>query len=1061
MRRANSLALAVGAMAAMVSADGTAVSRINCGGPFVLSMDDGVNWFADDRARPGTFIASTPFGIPSSALEVYRTMRVDGTAVSVPAPLMYHLIADPGTYALRLHFNQFLLQTLSFDIQANGVVYARAFDPSVIFGSITPGVLQVIVNVAPTSTDGVRVQLDSVVGGSFLNGVELISYNTTYPPVPLLSAPTCSNRSVMTCDELGWGFRRGHTTVCGESYVLPNASECATHVTHSEARSICANAGGRLCSVDEIMNDATTGSGCGMDGYRVWSSAECSGGAFTVGGSSANTASKPAECTVGTVLKAVRCCADRERCVSTSETTTTTTTPEPPTTDNSGTRTTSARTTLTRTQISRTITTTETATLASPTTRAPSSTPTTRAPSSRPTTLAPSTSSPTEAGPSEPTTLAPVTQGPTAPPTTPSPTRSCTKHRDCLAEQYCSTDGCRRCDSFTLTSSFNNMCPNRCCQCVSDTEWHVIGSCPTRAPTTQSPTSAMPTPAPTRAPSERPTTRAPSHRPTESPTVSPTAPTATPTAAPTQAPTTAPTMVPTHAPTAMPTAQPSFAPSASPTVTPTQHPTLSPTTTPSSVPTVLPTTSPTAAPTVIPTVSPTNVPTVAPSVAPTLTPTMVPTSVPTVVPSLHPTTGPTAAPTSGRPTTAPTSQPTWVPSLSPTVHPTARPTESPTHAPTTVPTHVPSVQPSLAPSTSPTESPTLVPTTAPTVNPTTTPTDTPTSTSPSHVPTAMPTTTPTAAPTTPAPTLPPTGPCGFNAADIQSGDNERYCVCDDGLYCPSSTCDHAFGLYFWDADALCEDCQCIQPPNPPTGCRDVMLPNGDVWRDDDGYTCDWYASDPAVTCAEHGSGSEAYGYTANTACCVCRDLNPSPPSPPAPPCYDLPLASGKPWHDSDGVDYTCQWYAYTEHACALLSGSFEFANQTARTACCACGGGGGTPLPTPDPPVYDCTTPTTTTGEPTTDPCNSILCADSCTGSCGWSRSRNLCIEGGVTTSSEAGMGDCSGSAPSQEDPLDVFCALSTCSNNCNFPCGWSTNRALCIFGGRTTAAELNLGTGC
>lgn len=94
--------------------------------------------------------------------------------------------------------------------------------------------------------------------------------------------------------------------------------------------------------------------------------------------------------------------------------------------------------------------------------------------------------------------------------------------------------------------------------------------------------------------------------------------------------------------------------------------------------------------------------------------------------------------------------------------------------------------------------------------------------------------------------------------------------------------------------------------------------------------------------------------------------------------------------------------------------------------------------------------------------CATILCSNDCTGSCGWSRSTNLCKAGAHTSASEANLGNCtlvSGTAaPSSQAQA---CGLITCSNDCVGACGWSSRKGVCKLGGRTTASERNLGTGC
>jgi len=55
-------------------------------------------------------------------------------------------------------------------------------------------------------------------------------------------------------------------------------------------------------------------------------------------------------------------------------------------------------------------------------------------------------------------------------------------------------------------------------------------------------------------------------------------------------------------------------------------------------------------------------------------------------------------------------------------------------------------------------------------------------------------------------------------------------------------------------------------------------------------------------------------------------------------CSDALLPNGSPWHDADGPEYTCAWYALYDH-CAEYGAEPSFGDDTAHIACCACGGG--------------------------------------------------------------------------------------------------------------------------
>jgi len=116
---------------------------------------------------------------------------------------------------------------------------------------------------------------------------------------------------------------------------------------------------------------------------------------------------------------------------------------------------------------------------------------------------------------------------------------------------------------------------------------------PTNVPTSESPTN-LPTQSPTRCPTNSPTwsptnapttpTNSPTQIPTNIPTQAPTNLTQTPTNTPTQTPTNTSTSQPTQTPSNTSTSQPTLTPSNTPTNTPTQLPTDGPTSVPSAMP---------------------------------------------------------------------------------------------------------------------------------------------------------------------------------------------------------------------------------------------------------------------------------------------------------------------------------------------------------------------------------------------------------------------------------------------------------------------------------------------
>ena len=76
------------------------------------------------------------------------------------------------------------------------------------------------------------------------------------------SNPTCS--SAESCAEMGWGRGRGSDTVCGETD-LPN---CKPSTDWAQAHNTCVALDARMCTLPEIDNCETCGTGCGFDQFN-------------------------------------------------------------------------------------------------------------------------------------------------------------------------------------------------------------------------------------------------------------------------------------------------------------------------------------------------------------------------------------------------------------------------------------------------------------------------------------------------------------------------------------------------------------------------------------------------------------------------------------------------------------------------------------------------------------------------------------------------------------------------------------------------------------------------
>lgn len=125
------------------------------------------------------------------------------------------------------------------------------------------------------------------------------------------SEATCvlSQASALTCAELGWenAAAKGNPEICGDSDDASLA--CSGAIDYPAAVAHCEAVGARLCTVTEMMNDETQGTGCGYDGQRVWTSTPCDGGQIGVAGSSSALDDFPPVC-LGGGNAVVRCCAD-------------------------------------------------------------------------------------------------------------------------------------------------------------------------------------------------------------------------------------------------------------------------------------------------------------------------------------------------------------------------------------------------------------------------------------------------------------------------------------------------------------------------------------------------------------------------------------------------------------------------------------------------------------------------------------------------------------------------------------------------------------------------------
>jgi len=122
--------------------------------------------------------------------------------------------------------------------------------------------------------------------------------------------------STKSCSDLGWTAGYGAPQVCANS-ILTNGA-CVPASGWGAAQAACLAAGARLCTVEELQNDETKGTGCKDDCELVWAEDAC-----TMNGVQGNMAaagskkcvSKPTGCQLSTTSLSVRCCADVEHVV--------------------------------------------------------------------------------------------------------------------------------------------------------------------------------------------------------------------------------------------------------------------------------------------------------------------------------------------------------------------------------------------------------------------------------------------------------------------------------------------------------------------------------------------------------------------------------------------------------------------------------------------------------------------------------------------------------------------------------------------------------------------------
>jgi hypothetical protein len=115
------------------------------------------------------------------------------------------------------------------------------------------------------------------------------------------------------CEELGLIPKSDeHPLVCGLSAIDGTCFGGEKH-QYDAAASMCASVGAELCSVEELLDDVTTGTGCDIDSEYIWTRDVCPSGVFIAAGSWEHFANgqKPTRCVDHAVEgfgASVRCC---------------------------------------------------------------------------------------------------------------------------------------------------------------------------------------------------------------------------------------------------------------------------------------------------------------------------------------------------------------------------------------------------------------------------------------------------------------------------------------------------------------------------------------------------------------------------------------------------------------------------------------------------------------------------------------------------------------------------------------------------------------------------------
>lgn len=145
------------------------------------------------------------------------------------------------------------------------------------------------------------------------NSIKYLTSVSSGSEVTALYVPgTVTSQSLLTCDALGFTYSKWQSehNSCCNSHELSGGC-FPEDVTYVEAEETCLNAGQRLCTIDELLDDSCRGSGCKLDRKMIWTRIPCDEGMHYTALASTKSGVTNPQCVSDTETQAgMRCCAD-------------------------------------------------------------------------------------------------------------------------------------------------------------------------------------------------------------------------------------------------------------------------------------------------------------------------------------------------------------------------------------------------------------------------------------------------------------------------------------------------------------------------------------------------------------------------------------------------------------------------------------------------------------------------------------------------------------------------------------------------------------------------------